>query len=193
MKKLIYYKEGDHMDNRIKLYLKAKISETGKMMEKVKKIASFLKEDEFIEYFFESEKENASSELKLKKREYEIIVTYSSSIKKGPILETVGYSFFIDNPTQFIDFLEKINFKISCMIHKKSRFYSYDDIEIEISSIEELGDFIELNVQGKKEFEEQNRKKLIELANKLGLREKNIYSKFYFEIFKEKLSREEIN
>ena len=79
------------------------------------------------------------------------------------------------------------------MIHKKSRFYSYDDIEIEISSIEELGDFIELNVQGKKEFEEQNRKKLIELANKLGLREKNIYSKFYFEIFKEKLSREEIN
>lgn len=174
------------MATKKELKLKAKINDLEAMRGKVKEIGEFLVKERFVDYFFKSEKLENISELRLRKLDGDRIVKLKILLSKDKIQQNAEYEFKVDNADDFVEFLEHIGINPSTLLHKESELYKYEDATIELTNVEGLGDYVELVMYSKDELIEENKKKLIDLASKLGIGEEEIDSRYYRAIKEEK-------
>ena len=169
----------------IELQLKARINGNG-LKERVTRKSTFAIQRDITEFFFNSDKFNFALEVKLSQFEKGRIVLIKALSCDGDIKEVQEYKFSVSEPQDFMDFLEKLDFKPLCMIHKKVEVYFYKNIEIELCSIQELGEFIELKVIGKDEHVKDKKEEIINLVKELKINHKDIEPRSYYVLIKEK-------
>jgi predicted adenylyl cyclase CyaB len=167
------------------LKLKARISNIEEMRQRVKKIATPVRKEEVVDYFFKS-KLKPHPEMRLRRLENDKLVTLKIPFsKENGMQENNEYKFSVGHADEFVSFLEKVGFKPCCMQHKSSEIYAHDDVEIEIASIKEVGDFIELKMHTKENNTEEYKKKLKQLAQQLGIAETFMDARYYCELLQE--------
>ncbi|MBN2453967.1 class IV adenylate cyclase [Candidatus Woesearchaeota archaeon] len=158
---------------RNELKLKAKVDDLFAVKEKVKGFAKFQGKKEVADFFFRSGKKELS-ELRLRKLQRDKIVTLKVLSHKNEVQENTEYEFKVDNADEFVSFLEYLGFKLFCMLRKKSEVYTSNGITVELANIEGVGNFLEIKTNRTEE-----RKKVMELAAKLGVGKKAVDSRYY--------------
>ncbi len=179
--RFIYSDDNSKSMSCIELQLKARINNP-KIKEAIKKIAVFKEKTEITDYFFDVDSINQSYELELQKMENARFVILRILTADGDVRESKEYKFSVDNTHDFIDVLELFHLKPHCMIHKSCEIYFYDSVEIEISSILELGDYVELKIIGDGTNDEEEKEKILRLAKAIGISESVIDSRPYAQI-----------
>ncbi len=94
---------------------------------------------------------------------------------KGPKLDQTTKSRLertvkIDDPKQMEQILSALGFVLSAQVRKKRTKYSYDGVVLALDEVEGLGSFVEVEAEGKGDYEEQKRK-VLSIMSKLGLHE----------------------
>lgn len=94
---------------------------------------------------------------------------------KGPKLDQTTKSRLertvkIDDPKQMEQILSALGFVLSAQVRKKRTKYSYDGVVLALDEVEGLGRFVEVEAEGKGDYEEQKRK-VLSIMIKLGLHE----------------------
>ncbi|MBN1235967.1 MAG: class IV adenylate cyclase [Methanotrichaceae archaeon] len=107
---------------------------------------------------------------------------------KGPKLDQTTKSRLemtvkIDDPAQMEKILSAIGFVLSAQVRKRRSKYSYEGVILALDEVEGLGRFVEVEVEGVGDYEEQ-RQKVLTILSRLGLHE-SIRSS-YLELLEEK-------
>ncbi len=90
--------------------------------------------------------------------------------------------FSIEDGKKAESMLEKLGFRKSGEVSKKREIYILEGIRICLDDVEKLGFFVEIETEG--ENTEENRKKLFDIGNRLGL--ENYIRKSYLEMILKK-------
>ena len=93
----------------------------------------------------------------------------------------------IDSPEEMAEVLGALGFVLSAEVRKRRTKYALGDVTFALDEVEELGSFIEVEISGQADFEEQ-RRRVLSLLEKLGLGE-SIRSS-YLELLEEKARKE---
>ena len=116
----------------------------------------------------------------------EITLTYKGPRFSDKIKARNEYNIKISSSKEdLLDFLSILGFKPAAKIQKKRRFFRYEEFEILLDEVKELGNFIEIEIKGVRDLKSAE-EMLLEFAKKLGLNEKPIL-KSYLELFSEKV------
>jgi len=171
---------------KIEVQIKAKVYDFERTKKKISEIAEFIDEQNKVDYYFSRDSKLDRKELRLRKKGNEKIVTFKMPFFEEGIEKSKEYKFNIDNASDFINLLENLGINVIAMKHKKSLFYKYKDITIQLVSIPELGYFIEIEKKCNKEEEDKAEKEILELSEKLGIHSEQIEKKTYLELLIEK-------
>lgn len=166
------------------LKLKFKIRSLDRIKKKLKKTSIFLEKIEYSDYFFRSKNSKTGSELRLRKLEDKKLITLKTLFHKNDIQVNNEYKFKVDNADDFISFLEFLGYKPFCLLRKHSEVFMKDQVRIELAKIDRVGNFVELTLHTLDTFSDNDEKRLKELSSELGLKKRNIDSRYYSEIIK---------
>ncbi|HDZ35347.1 MAG TPA: class IV adenylate cyclase [Thermococcus sp.] len=85
------------------------------------------------------------------------------------------------------EILKRLGFKEDVWVKKRRLVYKLDDVTFELSEVEGLGAFLDIEVLS--DDVEAAKRKIWEVAGKLGLTEKDVEPRLYQELLKEKKGR----
>lgn len=88
----------------------------------------------------------------------------------------------IKNPDKLERLLINNGYVYVCLIDKVRQSFSYQDYEINIDNIRDLGVFIEIEKKDKEENISQIKKEILNLLTKLGIKENEIINKGYVQL-----------
>ncbi len=161
--------------------LKARIFDIGKTEKKVKTLAEYKCRENVTDYFL-SRENNKYEEIRLRNSEKggEVIMKIISSL--GKFQENEEYKFAVDNKIEFTKFIEKIGFKISASLKKRTRVYESGEIAIRLSEVEGLGDYIEIMGECFEGTEEKIRNRIKEIKESIGILDSEIDNRYYGQI-----------
>lgn len=163
----------------IELKAKAPIKSPKKFKELLDKEAKFSRRADMNDYFFGSEDFRKVSELRFRKSEDNKEVTLKLIKERGLIQRNEESRFRVDNPADFIEFLEHLGFKPHSMIHKRSEFYKLKDVTVELAHIREIGDFVEFKIQVPETNIEEGKGKLLDVIKRLGIKKTQLDGRDY--------------
>ncbi|MDR0860541.1 MAG: class IV adenylate cyclase [Candidatus Peribacteria bacterium] len=75
----------------------------------------------------------------------------------------------IEKPDQIEKIFQALDIQPVIVVNKKRKSFMYQNVEISVDEVEELGDFVELEMKGEFDSSEQAVQKLYTLSNTLGL------------------------
>jgi adenylate cyclase class 2 len=83
-----------------------------------------------------------------------------------------------------VEILKRLGFKEDVWVRKRRLVYKLDDVTFELSDVEGLGAFLDIEVIS--DDVEEAKRKIWEIAKKLGLREEDVEPRLYRELMREK-------
>ncbi|HID43104.1 MAG TPA: class IV adenylate cyclase [Archaeoglobaceae archaeon] len=172
----------------IEAEIKFQIKDFSAIEKKVDKIAEFVIEKSEYDIYFNSPFRNfikTDEALRIRKDDEGVSITY-----KGPKIDKrtktrKEIKIKIDSYDSGIELLKGLGFFESGRVVKKRRIYRIDDIVICLDQVENLGDFIEIEIQTESFSLEENISKIFEIAEKLGFSENQSIRKSYLELLRE--------
>ena len=132
------------MEIRKELKLKVKIDNLEEIKNKMKKIAKYKGKKNYSDFFFVNDNIDKKYEFRLRKSDKLKLITFKILLSSEKIQENENYRFEIDNPEDFIKFIETIGFKISAVIKKSCEIYFYNKIKRVLSKVPDIGNYLEL-------------------------------------------------
>ncbi|AMQ17991.1 class IV adenylate cyclase [Thermococcus peptonophilus] len=84
-----------------------------------------------------------------------------------------------------VEILKRLGFRGDLWVRKKRLVYKLDDVTLELSDVEGLGAFLDIEVMS--EDVEYAKRRIWEIAEKLGLSDKDVEPRLYQELLKEKV------
>ena len=93
----------------------------------------------------------------------------------------------IDSPDEMAEILSALGFVLSAEVRKRRTKYALGDVTFALDEVEGLGAFLEVEISGEADYEEQ-RRRVLSLLEKLGMG-KSIRSS-YLELLEEKVRKE---
>ncbi|MAP24757.1 MAG: class IV adenylate cyclase [Rickettsiales bacterium] len=100
--------------------------------------------------------------------------------KNGDRLFCYEHETVVDNPNSALEILKGTGFTSHYRIQKKRSYYYYTDFEFALDQITELGTFLEIEVKTRQFTDPvQERARLIDLANQIGLRDTTLINRGY--------------
>ncbi len=161
------------------LKLKAKVSDFKGLKRKLNKIAKYLGKESDIDYFFENENLDEPYEFRLRKSVKEKIVTFKIQKSTNFIQENTEFKFAIDDPEEFVNFIEILGFKFISSIRKVSEIFQKEHIAIRFSEVEDLGAFIELTIECIDDSKEECEEKMLRILEELEINKELIDNRSY--------------
>lgn len=151
------------------------------------------------EYFFvnEYEKEDVylkgidsitdeEKEIRLRRIAGKSIVTYKDRSHQDNVEVNVEKEFSVDKPKEFLFTMEKLGFIPYIRKNKKGFQYRSGDITIELSHVQKLGDFIEIEYIVSRELEvDLAKNEIYKILDDLGIERSDIEKKFYVQMLLE--------
>lgn len=164
------------------LRLIAKIDRPEKTLERIKEFAKPIGSERVEEFLFNF-KNKEDAELQLIHDPKFTKVIFRTKTNHRNLLENYLSSFTVNEPEEFVGFLESAGFELSSKIVKAAQRFSFDGIEIELTNIRELGNFVEITSYNSSD-EGNARKKILEIAKELGVKSKKVLPNFYVSLLK---------
>jgi len=161
------------------LKLKVKVSDFKKLKEVLGKIAKYKGNESDIDYFFLNQNINEPYEFRLRKSVKEKLVTFKIQKSLNSIQENTEFKFTIDDPEDFVSFIEILGFKFVSSIRKDSEIFQKEHIAIRLSEVEDLGVFIELTTECISESEEECEEKMLRILEELEINKELIDNRSY--------------
>lgn len=161
------------------LKLKVKISDPEGLKIKLKKIAKYLGKESDVDYFFINETIHENYEFRLRKSIKEKIVTFKIQKSTDSIQENTEFKFSIDDPEDFVSFIETLGFKFVSSIKKVSEIFQKEVISIRLSEVEDLGFFIEITAEYTDESKEEHKEKMLKILEQLEISKELIDNRSY--------------
>jgi adenylate cyclase class 2 len=135
--------------------------------------AVFLLVERHLDLYFNSpmrDFKKSDEALRIRIKEEGARLTY-----KGPKLDSLTKSRLertvkIDDPRQMEQILAALGFVLSAQVSKRRTKYSYEGVILAWDEVEDLGSFVEVEVQDEGDYEEQ-RQKVLSVLSRLGLHE----------------------
>ena len=177
---------------KTEVQVRVKVYDFVGMKKKISEMAEFENEEHKIDYYFERKSKSERTELRLRKIKNKNGISLKIYHLNG-IERNKEYILNMDNASDCIDFLETLGMKVVAMKHKKSYFYKYKDITIQLASIKELGYFLEIEKKCDKKDEKEAEKEILELSRKLGISNDQTEKKSYLQLLLEKNMKKENN
>lgn len=164
--------------------LRAKIKNTSLLKNKLKSIGAKLvsKKVQKDSYYGFYQTSKMPFIFRIRKTKNKSIFTFKGKKYEGDTAWP-EFEFIIDgNEKQIHTALIKSDFNKFLEINKKREKYSFNDFEINIDKIENLGEFIEIEILS--ENEKEGKSKVMEVMNKLGFEDSDIIHKGYVSLMK---------
>jgi len=116
-------------------------------------------------------KTNEYIRLRYKNGENKGIFAYHINISDGVNKE---FEVEIKNIDIYKQILNKLGFSILGVINKKRETYNLGDFKITIDEVKDIGNFIEVEVDGKESEVDEKKKQCLEIIEKIGIPKENI-------------------
>lgn len=87
---------------------------------------------------------------------------------------TKEYEVGVEDVSMFKQILDGFNFPLLGTIDKKRETFKLNEFSVTIDEVKDIGNFLEIEVDGEESQIEEKKKSCIELLKKLGLSEKNL-------------------
>ena len=151
--------------------------------EKIEKIAEFVKEVFEEDYYLKHPCRDfmrTDEALRIRKSE-KIVLTY-----KGPKVDRETKTreeieVVVSDFEGTLEIFKRLGFNVVAKVSKVRKIYKLDDVKILVDSVDGLGDFVEIEI--KSDDVEVAKKKIFEIARRLGLKES--ITKSYLEMLLE--------
>ncbi len=168
---------------KVEVEVKVKVLDKKSLKKEIEKFAKLVSKKNSVDYYFAGLSEQSGYELMLRKSDQKKIVRLKKSSFKRSFEEKKVYQFEVDNASDFVSFLEDTTkFEVVTLKHGSFHLYNYRGVEIKLSSIKQLGDFLELSMVTKKDNITKSKTKLKDILKKLKIDKKNIVKKTYLEL-----------
>jgi adenylate cyclase, class 2 len=124
----------------------------------------------------DTRKTNEYIRLRYKPGENKGVFAYHVNIADGVNKE---YEVEVDNLETFKEILKNFGFPLLGVIDKRRETFKLDQFSITFDEVKDIGNFLEIEVDGEESEIEEKRAECIEMLKKLGLSEKNLAKKVW--------------
>jgi len=114
----------------------------------------------------------------------EAFLTYKEIKDPGRNEEFDEIEVGVSDASKTREILKRLGFKEDVTVRKRRLVYRLDNVTFELNDVEELGGFLDIEVIS--DDVEEAKKKIWEMAGRLGLSEKDVEPRLYQELLKEK-------
>lgn len=172
----------------IEVEIKAWVKDFDSLKSRLDKEYQFVKEYEKEDVYLKgidsiTEEER---EIRLRRIAGNSIVTYKDRSHQENVEVNVEKEFLVDKPKEFLFTMEKLGFIPYIRKNKKGYHYKSGDITIELSHVQKLGDFIEIEYIVSRELEvDIAKEEIYKILDKLEIDRKDIEKKFYVQMLLE--------
>ncbi|MFA4662921.1 class IV adenylate cyclase [Pyrococcus kukulkanii] len=112
----------------------------------------------------------------------EYYITYKE-IRDERNEEFYEIEFKIENFQKAVEMFRGLGYEVEAVIKKKRWVYKLNDVTFELNRVEKAGDFLDIEVIA--EDPEEAKRKIWEVAKKLGLKEEDVEPRLYIELINE--------
>ncbi|MGL1893405.1 MAG: class IV adenylate cyclase [Spirochaetaceae bacterium] len=125
--------------------------------------------------------------IRLRRVGSESIVTYKERSHQEKVEVNLEKEFNIDDPDNFLFIIDKLGYKPYIRKSKRGYLYIKDGINIELSYVDGLGDFVEIeNIVNSKEEVKEATKDIYKILDDLKISRDFIEDKFYVQMLQDK-------
>ncbi|MBN2617339.1 MAG: class IV adenylate cyclase [Spirochaetales bacterium] len=130
---------------------------------------------------------NEIKEIRVRKDNLNSIITYKERSLHENIEVNTEKEFHVDNVDDFIYVLQSIGFKPFISKIKKGFKFVYNNINLELSHVDKLGDFIEIeSIEKSKENIAKAKKEIFRLLDILKVDRNRVEKRYYIEMLRNK-------
>ncbi len=175
----------------IEIEKKAWIESAKETEKKVNSLMQFSKDDEKHDvYYFQGDKNNIDYRkdpiFRIRKNKNGIFITFKKRELSGKTEINTETEFEIINPDKMHELFIYMGYEILVEKHKISRVYKYKNANVEINTVKDLGDFLEVEVVANSENEKQDAIDLIDkIFSMLEIDESKIEDRLYIDLLLE--------
>jgi len=125
------------------------------------------------------------SEFRIRREAHVNTVTYKVKHRDAGFEVNQEHEFTVDDADGFIDFSRYLGYEVFIEKHKQGDLYRFENAGIELSRVEGLGWFVEIEILVERQPEVQAaRRKVREVLRMLAVSEEKIESRYYNEMLK---------
>ncbi|MFO7731242.1 MAG: class IV adenylate cyclase [Spirochaetia bacterium] len=171
----------------IEVEMKAWVQELERLRENIRAIAEFQNLYEKRDTYF-SRPQQEIPLFRIRREADSNTVNYKQKERTDGIEVNREHEFQVDDADAFIKFCEYLEYGVYIEKHKQGELYSFENVGIELSFVEGLGWFVEIEILVDHQSEvSPAREKLREVLQALNVPEDKIEPRYYYELLKEKI------
>lgn len=171
----------------IEVEIKAWVQEVDRLRENIQAIAEFQNSYEKRDTYF-SWPQQVSPLFRIRRQAESNTVNYKQKERDEGIEVNREHEFQVDDAEGFISFCEHLGYEVYIEKHKQGELYSFENVGIELSLVEGLGWFVEIEILVNHQSEvPPAREKLREVLQALRVSEDKIEPCYYYELLEEKI------
>lgn len=135
-------------------------------------------------YFKHESEENEKMVIRIRKNytNDKALLTFKSKSRHSQDIAWQDFDVSISDPDKLEELLINSGYVYFCLIDKVRQSFSYENFEINIDNIRDLGLFIEIEKNGDERDVETIRTQIVELLNLLGISNEYIIQKGYVQL-----------
>lgn len=173
----------------IEVEIKAWVDDFENTLNFLKKNYSFkteyIKEDVYLDGI--DSVSGTKKEVRLRRVGSESIVTFKERSHRDKVEVNIEKEFSVDDPENFLYIINQLGFREYITKNKTGYLFVENDINIELSHVKGLGDFIEIEyIVDKESLVDGATKEIYKILNNIKIEKTNIEDKYYVEMLKEK-------
>ncbi|MDZ7793790.1 MAG: class IV adenylate cyclase [Spirochaetia bacterium] len=170
----------------IEVEIKAWVQEVDHLREKILAIAEFQNSYEKRDTYF-SWPQQEKPLFRIRREAGTNTVNYKQKERAEGIEVNREHEFQVDDAEAFINFCEYLEYEVYIEKHKQGQLYAFENVGIELSFVEGLGWFIEIEILVNHQSEvSPAREKLREVLQALSVPNDKIEPRYYYELLEEK-------
>ncbi len=169
----------------IEVELKAWVNDVDQVRSRIREIAEYKGSFDKQDIYF-SKPDAEKSLFRIRQDAKTNTITYKEKERKDGIEVNREHEFHVDDAEVFSHFCAHLGYEVFIKKHKKGELFAFDTVGIELSHIEGLGWFVEVEMLVKAQSEVQfARQKVREVLQLLRIPEVMIEPRYYNEMLKE--------
>jgi|SRR6056297_1911355 len=171
----------------IEVEIKAWVQDVNRLRENIQAIAEFQNSYEKRDTYF-SWPQQEKPLFRIRREAGTNTVNYKQKERDDGIEVNREYEFKVDDAEAFINFCKHLAYEVYIEKHKQGELYSFENVGIELSLVEGLGWFVEIEILVNHQSEvSPARKKLREILQALRVPEDKIEARYYYELLEGKI------
>lgn len=170
--------------------LKAWIDDPGLICKKADELYTFVQEIHKSDMYYRNSNFDPPKDIRIRTADNHHVITSKQKSKDGAMEINQETEFKVDDPQAFVSFLSSIGFTEYLHKIKRGKKYTNGDLVIEVCTVEQLGDFIEiecLTTDNSLRNTGKIKKQLHEVLMETGVPKSAIEPRYYMDLLKQNM------